>query len=122
MLHLTLPYPPTVNHYWRTTVIRKGRRHLPHVYISEDGDRYRRRVAAILRGVPNLSGPVQVAIAVFPPDKRQRDLDNLLKCLLDSLTKAGLWNDDSQVSSLTITRMARSIRGGRIEVAVTGDF
>ena len=101
-LYLTLPYPPTVNHYWQTTVKRRGQRFYPHIYIGEKGDNYRRQVKAILSGVPKLIGPVQVCIVASPPDKRQRDLDNLLKCLLDSLTKAGLWDDDSQVRSLTI--------------------
>jgi crossover junction endodeoxyribonuclease RusA len=77
-------------------------RFYPHIYIGEKGDNYRRQVKAILSGVPKLIGPVQVCIVASPPDKRQRDLDNLLKCLLDSLTKAGLWDDDSQVRSLTI--------------------
>jgi crossover junction endodeoxyribonuclease RusA len=120
-LHLTLPYPPTVNHYWQTTVVKRGRRHVPHIYISEEGDKYRRRVKAILGGVPKLEGMVRVSIVVQPPDNRKRDLDNVLKCLLDSLTHAGLWVDDSQVGDLRILRGSPAT-GGLVDLLVTDDL
>ena len=47
----------------------------------------------------------------------RRDLDNLLKGLLDALTHAGLWLDDSQVADLRIRR-APTI-GGMVKVRVT---
>lgn len=102
----TLPYPPTVNHYWGLRVVRCGGRRIPQVYVTEVGQAYQRRVSQILTGVPQLTGSVQVWIVVHPPDNRTRDLDNVLKCLLDSLTLAGLWADDSQVSQITIGRGA----------------
>ncbi len=44
------------------------------------------------------------AILVYPPDRRARDLDNLGKALLDALTKAGVYGDDSQIDHLTFAR------------------
>jgi crossover junction endodeoxyribonuclease RusA len=120
-LHLTLPYPPTVNHYWQTTVVKRGQRHVPHIYISEEGAKYRQRVKAILGGVPKLKGMVQVSIVVQPPDNRKRDLDNVLKCLLDSLTHAGLWQDDNQVGDLRILRDSPAA-GGLVDLLVTDDL
>jgi crossover junction endodeoxyribonuclease RusA len=51
-----------------------------------------------------LEGDLRVEIEVFPPDKRKRDIDNLLKSLLDSLTHAQVWKDDNQISDLRIFR------------------
>jgi crossover junction endodeoxyribonuclease RusA len=53
---------------------------------------------------------------VFPPDKRKRDIDNLLKSLLDSLTHAKVWKDDNQISDLRIYR--NPIIAGMVKVRV----
>jgi len=47
---------------------------------------------------------LEVRIELFPPDNRRRDIDNYTKCVLDSLTKSGVWEDDSQIDKLTIIR------------------
>ena len=41
---------------------------------------------------------------VFPPDRRRRDLDNLLKSVQDSLAQTGLYEDDSQIDLLLVRR------------------
>jgi len=38
------------------------------------------------------------------PDRRKRDLDNLLKCPLDALHHAKIICDDSQIDKITISR------------------
>lgn len=113
-IHATLPYPPTVNHYWRHAV-RRGR---VHVFVGAEGLAYRRRVQTILDGVPTFSGRLRVVVRVCPPDHRARDIDNLMKCLLDSLTKAGVWDDDSQVDELVIVR-DKPTKGGLVKVVIT---
>ena len=99
-----MPWPPTVNTYRRHRVIGK----LATVYISQDGQAYRKAVNLCLaeHGVKTyeLEGDLRVEIEVFPPDKRKRDIDNLLKSLLDSLTHAQVWKDDNQISDLRIFR------------------
>lgn len=65
----------------------------------------------------NIPGRLSVLIRCYPPDRRARDLDNLGKTLLDSLTKAGLWKDDSQIDRLTFER-CEMLKGGAVSVTV----
>lgn len=113
MLTLALPYPPSVNRYWRQF---HGR-----VLVSADGRAYRDSVGifarAVLRGAKPLTGALSVRIELSPPDRRRRNIDNVLKALLDAMTAAGVWIDDSQIDELTIKRMP-VIRGGSVIVCV----
>lgn len=118
---LQLPFPPSVNKYWRhPTTGKLAGRHL----ISEHGRAYREAVRSIFHGWPSaclvhrpITGPVVVDIEAFMPDRRRRDLDNLLKGLLDSLTHAGVWEDDNQVVDLRIRKAAEI--GGMVKVKIT---
>ena len=97
MLELTMPWPPSMNTYWRTF---QGR-----MIISEKGRQYRKDVAdqvLIQRGAKNFAGKIRVEIEAYRPDKRRRDLDNLLKAILDGCTHAGVWVDDSNIVDLRI--------------------
>ncbi len=62
-------------------------------------------------------GRMAVSIEVFPPDRRKRDVDNLLKSLVDALQHAGVFPDDSQIIWLLVYRAA-VIRGGRVVVTI----
>jgi len=109
---LDLPYPPSVNHYWR----RVGARTL----ISAEGRRYRKRVASALSlySMAPMTGSVDVFINVHPPDRRRRDLDNILKALLDALEHGGVYANDSQIDVLEIVR-SEIIPGGKVVVHLT---
>jgi crossover junction endodeoxyribonuclease RusA len=108
---LTLPWPPSVNAYWHTF---QGR-----MIISAKGREY--RTAAIEQvqlqgGAAHYQGKLCVEIEAYRPDKRRRDLDNLLKAVLDGCTHAGVWEDDSNIVDLRIY-WADTI-GGMIKVHV----
>lgn len=99
MITFELPWPPSVNHYYRHV----GNK----VLISKEGRQYREVVANRLKaaGIQKFSGPVDVAIQLYPPDRRRRDVDNVLKCLLDSFTVGGVYDDDSQIYFLSIEKL-----------------
>jgi crossover junction endodeoxyribonuclease RusA len=69
----------------------------------------------IQRGAKHYAGRLAVEIEAHVPDKRKRDLDNLFKAVLDSLTHAGVWADDSQIDAL---RIVRKPVGGMIKVRI----
>lgn len=110
MTTLHLPYPPSVNHYYARTV-HGG------VMVGKRGRAYRTEVALLVRtsGAKPIAGDVVLDVAVHPPDKRKRDLDNVLKCLLDALQAGDLYADDNQVSRIHIARHD-PVSGGRVEV------
>ena len=93
-MELELPYPPSVNHYWR----RVGARTL----ISRGGRVFRQAVCSILaaRGIRPIDGALEVEIELYPPDRRRRDVDNTQKSLLDALAHGGAYLDDSQIVHL----------------------
>ena len=43
---------------------------------------------------------VKVEVEFYPPDWRRRDLDNLFKCLFDSLVNAGAIEDDHLITEI----------------------
>lgn len=47
---------------------------------------------------------MELFIELYPPDNRRRDVDNSLKCLLDTFTHGGLYRDDSQIYKLTVIK------------------
>ncbi|MCW8886890.1 MAG: RusA family crossover junction endodeoxyribonuclease [Motiliproteus sp.] len=118
MIDLVLPYPPTVNHYWQHT-IRNGRH---NVNIKQKGAVYRvetmYRCKEALKGKSELVGRLGVEVFVSPPDRRKRDLDNILKALLDALGHAGVYQDDSQIDELIVRRQEPQ-KGGSVRVRIT---
>jgi crossover junction endodeoxyribonuclease RusA len=111
MLEFELPYPPSVNHYFRMV---RGR-----MLISREGRLFRQRVCAILAvsGVRALAGPLALAIEVYPPDNRRRDIDNVQKALLDAMQHGGAYGDDSQIVRLAIEKR-QPVEGGRTIVRI----
>ena len=111
---LTLPFPPTANHYWK----RNGHRY----FIAPAGIAFRTEVEArcIAAGVKPLTGPVSLAVTLTPGDQRRRDIDNVLKPLLDALTHGGAWLDDSQVARLVVERRVPNKADAGCVVTVEG--
>ena len=119
MIVMTLPWPPSSNTYWRS--LSKGPL-AGRVLISEKGRAYRIAAGVAmfdqLRGYPKLSGRLAVTLAVNPPDRRRRDLDNMPKALLDALTHAQVILDDSQIDDLHIVR-GPPTPGGCVVVSIS---
>lgn len=65
-----------------------------------------------------LMGRLSITIKAYPPDRRARDLDNVLKILIDSLADAGQFLNDSQIDKLLIERM-EVIKGGQLLIEIT---
>lgn len=117
MIELVLPYPPTVNRYWKTSV-RRGK---VHKCIGEKGKQFAEQVFWLVRGMKadkKLEGRLNVEVQVYVPDNKRRDIDNLCKSLLDALQKAGVYKDDEQIDKLSIVRRGL-IKGGKTIVTVS---
>ena len=105
-------WPPSVNHAWRHV----GNRTL----ISAAGRDFRREIekyGTLLRSekklpLESLSAKLDVSVTLYPPDNRRRDLDNYFKAVLDAVTHAKVWKDDSQIKQLSATWGERCKGGG----------
>lgn len=106
-----LPFPPTVNTYYRHVGAR--------VLISRKGRAYRKKIEEVLRGCRRIAGRVMMRVDVYPPDLRRRDLDNLLKGLQDSLTHAGLLADDSDIKCLVMEMHEPHRPDGMVRVGIS---
>lgn len=109
---LELPYPPSTNSIWK----KAGSR----IYLSDDAIWFRSRVAHQIaqNGLQTLSGSVCVSIEAYPPDRRQRDADNVLKATLDALAHGKLLANDSQVKRLAVEMHESVDQAGRLLVSI----
>ena len=100
MIKLTLPAPPTVNTYYRRN---KGQ----GMHISPRGKQYRADVMQICAqaNVKPFTGRLALKIGYAPPDRRKRDIDNIIKAVQDSLAYGGCMLDDEQVDDLHVVRL-----------------
>jgi crossover junction endodeoxyribonuclease RusA len=99
---IELPWPPSANTYWR----RNGNTY----FITPKGIAYRKLALIECRGYSCFDSTkrLRVEIDAYPPDKRRRDLDNLGKCILDSL-QGLIYDDDSQIDFLSFRRMPNNM-------------
>jgi crossover junction endodeoxyribonuclease RusA len=96
-IEIVLPLPPSANALWR--VAKNGR-----VYATAPYKNWKAaamwEAAAQAHGV-RISGAYRLTLQVVAPDKRRRDLDNLLKATSDMLQSAGLIENDHFCRALT---------------------
>lgn len=113
MVELWLPYPPSANSLWRSA---KGRVYRSRKYVdwlTEAG------IEAKMQRAGKITGPYKISITAARPDKRKRDLDNLLKSISDLLKSIGAIEDDHLCEMLT-ARWATSGDGVSVRLEPAG--
>jgi len=108
-----LPYPPSVNGYWRAfrnrqIISKRGREYVKAV----DSEMHRMN----LHG-KSLSCPIKFKMVINPPTLRSYDVDNFTKGVFDALSKCGFWVDDSQVKILTVIK-GEKVKDGNVKIDV----
>lgn len=119
-MNLTLPFPPSVNGYWRSPNKGSSR---GRTLVSERGRAFQTEAIAQvmeqLRRQPKpISADISVAVVFYPPTKARRDLDNFFKALFDAMTQAGVWLDDSQIKHID-AKWGAVIKGGKVELRIS---
>lgn len=89
MTELHLPYPPSANGLWSRTKtgMRKSNQYEAWLWAAHDAGKKQKPQA--------VHGPYKLSLQAVRPDKRKRDLDNLLKATSDVLMSLGVIEDDS---------------------------
>jgi len=109
----TMPWPPSINGYWRTFRNRQ--------IISKRGREYRKLAIEHMKSLglfdEAISTPISVSLVLNPPGLRKYDVDNFNKALFDAMSHANFWLDDEQIVSLSITKGIKT-KGGNIEVKI----
>src|ERR1700722_11722441 len=111
MIEIELPYPPSVNNYkeiGKLITTRSGKM----LQIRKNSSRTLQYYCETLNFIRAqrlksfADATISVELDVYPPDKRKRDLDGILKVCLDSMQHVGLYDDDYQIARLLVTRMS----------------
>ncbi len=112
-MRIELDFPPSLNTMYPSS--RNGGRHL-----SKRGKAFKDNAYGMIleqHGIfKPFTGPIKVTIEVVPPDKRKRDLDNLIKPTLDALVNANVMMDDSQIKAIYATMLEPSKPGSCVVI------
>lgn len=119
---ILLPFPPSVNSYWKQAVIKKrGGGSFRTVVLSSRAKQF--RIAGLLtikKQYPVhkiMDKPVRVLIHLHPPTLQRYDVDNFNKGILDVLTHANIWIDDELVHDLRVIKKEKQ-KGGAVIVKI----
>lgn len=103
-LILNLPFPPSINDYYGMNALKAG---YSVKYVKIRGKEFQESVAKYVSlNAFNVHAnvPLKVSVILNFPRHGKNDLDNRLKGLFDSLTMAGVWEDDSLIDELHVYR------------------
>lgn len=128
---LSLPYPPTVNHYWgsKAVINKKTKRPVVIKYLSAKAKSFRiecdARVKEQIGLPPKLKGRLAVIVHEhYGPPKGSKhhheiaqDIDNCLKPLFDALEHCRVYINDSQIDELLVVKKRRAAIG-RVDVII----
>lgn len=94
-IQLYIPYPPSANHLWVRA--KKGMRK------SDEYARWLTDAGWLIKSQKpgTIQGPYKISVWATRPDRRRRDLDNLLKPVSDLLQSIGVIEDDSDCEMIT---------------------
>ena len=112
MTIVKLPYPPSMNMYWRHF---RG-----NTVLSKAGKEYKTAVAecVVAQEIPKFGTKrLEVTLFLYPRSKVVTDLDNRLKAVLDGLEEAGVYDNDAQIDVLMIQR-GEQRKGGGVDVMI----
>ena len=119
-IEMALPWPPTVNHYWTESVRKINGKYVVIKTLSKRAKDFRWEVISIVRKMKikkRIAGGVKILVLCHPPDKKERDLDNLTKGLFDALQHAGVYYTDFQIEQFTMARRP-VVKGGVVKVRI----
>jgi len=108
---IDLPWPPSTNSIWRGA----GR----HVYRSKEYTAWIAQAHGeklIQKIKKNIKGKFEAFIVLNPPDKRQRDIDNYHKAILDFAQASKMIENDRLCQKLTVvwSDLRSTIGGARL--------
>lgn len=102
-LRLEIPgmNPPSVGHYNAYRVVTPhGKKPFVQCYPTAKAKAWWDEVSRIAAGRKIRDAGYTVSLAVFTPTARVCDLDNMFKCVLDGLARAGVIDNDKNVIDL----------------------
>ena len=88
--------------------------------LSEKGRAYKQAIAEYVseNNVPKYGEQkLKITMILQPRDKRKIDIDNRIKCVLDSLQDAGVFDDDFHVDELHVMR-GEQVKGGKLLLTI----
>ena len=110
MIRLTIPWAPSANHSHHYGSGRK--------FLSKKTKDFRERVQeVVIDAKAKIDGRIAVFYAMYPPDKRRRDIGNLEKQTTDALMLAGVFDDDEQIDFILMVRR-EVVKDGMIKVVI----
>lgn len=113
-LSIDLPFPPSMNRLWRST--KSGKHYRSPRYQTW----FQAAGIEINRQRPGkVSGAFSVLLQLGRPDRRKRDLDNLMKPVLDLLQHYGVIDDDGLAQHVSI-HWSDTIKGAHVVLSKWG--
>ncbi len=117
---IILPFPPSVNSLFRNVTGRDGK---PRGrVVTKKYKAWREEAAQALfeqEPIARFTGPISLTLALGRPDKRKRDISNLVKAVEDLIVTHGIIADDSDVQRLSVY-WTHGVHGCRVEIEPAG--
>lgn len=125
---LSLPWPPSVNHYKKVGRIvktktgklyqqRKNTCHTDKFYFDTYILHKKSMPPEWLKFADSATISFQVSVYLYPPNSSRYDIDNNLKVLFDGLVRAKVIKDDSQIARLYVEKCS-IIEHGKVIVRI----